>query len=80
MQLATEQGDRIDTLLDLDQGRMTVWKNDVKLEVIQSDGLPLRGPLCWAVSIYSHGDSARIESTPRPDEPAALEVDEAADQ
>ena len=30
MQTATEQGDRIGMLLDLGQGNMTVWKNDVK--------------------------------------------------
>ena len=41
-----EQGDRIGMLLDLDQGSMTVWKNGVKLGVMQAGGL--RGPLCWA--------------------------------
>ena len=43
----TEQGDRIGMLLDLDQGSMTVWKNDEKLGVIQVEGLS--GEFCWAV-------------------------------
>ena len=29
---------------------MTVWKNDVKLGVMQAEGLV--GPLCWAVSMH----------------------------
>ena len=58
-QPAREQGDRIGMLLDLDQGSMTVWKNGVKLGVMQSEGL--RGPLCWAVSVYFSGAmSARV--------------------
>ena len=40
-------------LLDLDQGSMTVWKNDVKLGVM-AEGLS--GPLCWAVSLYQQGE------------------------
>ena len=47
MQGATEQGDCIGLLLDLNQGSMTVWKNDVKLGVIVVEGLCR--PLCWAV-------------------------------
>ena len=39
------QGDHIGMLLDLEQGSMTVWKDDVKLGVMQSEGLS--GPLCW---------------------------------
>ena len=46
MQHAREQGDRIDMLLDLDQGSMTVWKNDERLGVMQAEGLS--GPYCWA--------------------------------
>ena len=38
MQDAEEQGDRIGMLLDLDQGSMTVWKNDVLLGVMQLRG------------------------------------------
>ena len=51
-------------LLDLDQGRMTVWKNDEKLGVMQAEGL--RGPLCWAVSINQQSDSVCIELAPLP--------------
>ena len=43
-------------LLDLDQGSMTVWKNDVKLGVMVGEGLS--GLLCWAASPYANGDSA----------------------
>ena len=57
---ATEQGDRIGMLLDLDQGSMTVWKNGVKLGVMQAEGLS--GPLCCAVEMAGFGFSARIES------------------
>ena len=35
MQPVREQGDCIGMLLDLDQGSMTVWKNDVRLRVMQ---------------------------------------------
>ena len=56
---AMDQGDCIGMLLDLDQGSTTVWKNDVKLGVMQSEGL--RGPLCWAVLLFSRS-SARTES------------------
>ena len=42
---AKEQDNRIGMLLDLDQGSMTLWKNDVKLGVMQAEGLS--GPLCW---------------------------------
>ena len=47
-------------LLDLDQGSMTVWKNGVKLGVMQAEGLS--GPLCCAVEMAGFGFSARIES------------------
>ena len=65
MQPAEEQGDRIGMLLDLDQGSMTVWKNYVRLGMIQAEGLS--GPLCWAVLVY-HGDNARIEAGPLPEQ------------
>ena len=51
MQAAKEQGDRIGMLLDLDQGSMTVWKNDERLGVMQAEGLTrsaLLGGLAWA--------------------------------
>ena len=44
MQIAKMQGARISMLLDLDQGSMTVWKNDVKLGVMVAEGQS--GPLC----------------------------------
>ena len=77
MQPTNEQGDRIGMLLDLDQGSVTVWKNDVQLGMMQAEGLS--GPLCWAIAMTG-GGSARIESASLPDEPAALEVEEAASQ
>ena len=66
VQPAQQQGGRIGLLLDLDQGSMTIWKNDVKLGVMQAEGLI--GPLCWAVSLSGPGYSARIESAPTPAE------------
>ena len=65
MQSAIKQGDRVGMLLDLDQGSMSVWKNDVKMGVMEAEGL--RGPLCGAVSMGGKGESARIESTPLPE-------------
>ena len=52
----------------LDQGSMAVWKNDVRLGVMQAEGLS--GPLYWAV-VMSRSDSVRIaiESAPLPNEP-----------
>ena len=70
-QLAQDQGDRIGMLLDLDQGSMTVWKNGVKLGVMQAEGL--RGPLCWAV-VLGNGDSVRIESAETPASPMEKEL------
>ena len=66
-----EQGDRIGMLLDLDQGSMTVWKNDVKLGVMVAAGL--RGPLCWAAEL-SVGNSVRIESAPANASPTEEEL------
>ena len=71
MQNAMEQGDRIGMLLDLDQGSMTVWKNDEKLGVMVAEGLS--GPVCWATSLF-HGCRARIESAPAPPSPTAEEL------
>ena len=66
------ESDRIGMLLDLDQGSMTVWKNDVKLGVMVAEGL--RGPLCWAVSMFDEGYSVRIESAPAPASPTEEEL------
>ena len=61
-----EQGDRIGMLLDLDQGSMTVWKNDEKLGVMRAEGLS--GELCWAVEMFMPGNSARIEAASLPEQ------------
>jgi len=68
---AREVGDRIGMLLDLDQGSMSVWKDDVKLGVMQSEGLS--GPLCWAASLGA-GGGMRIESAPLPASPTDEEL------
>ena len=58
-------GDCIGMLLDLDQGSMTVWKNNgEKLGVMVAGGLS--GPLSWAVSCSDEGSSVRLESAPLP--------------
>ena len=61
-------------LLDLDQGSMTVWKNDVKLGVMRAEGLS--GPFCWAISIMPSPSitSVRIESAPAPVSPTEEEL------
>ena len=72
MQDVNEQGDRIGLLLDLDQGSMTVWKNDVKLGVMVAEGLS--GPYCWAAELCNEGDRARMESAPAPASPTEEEL------
>jgi hypothetical protein len=57
-----KEGDRIGMLLDLDQGTLTVYKNDEWLGVMATG---LSGEYSWAVSMFDAGNSARIE-------PAAL--------
>ena len=47
---ASETGDCVELLLDLDQGSMTVYKNDERLGVMVASGLS--GEYCWAVSHY----------------------------
>ena len=76
MQPAREQGARIGLLVDLDQGSMTVWKNDEKLGVMRAEGL--RGPLCWAVCMGGHC-SVRIASavalaSPTEEEPSVAKA------
>ena len=55
---------------------MTVWKNDVKLGVMQAEGLS--GPLCWAVNMCPASQpgaaSARLESAPVPESPTEEEL------
>jgi hypothetical protein len=67
MQTAHEEGDRIGMLLDLDQGSMTVYKNDERLGVMAA-GLS-GGEYSWAVSMCIPGNSARIESAEAPASP-----------
>ena len=81
MQDAREQGDRIGVLLDLDRGSTTVWKNGVRLGVLQvppvlSEEHP-SGPLCWAVEMGAGGASVQIDSAraPTEEELATAKVD-----
>eukprot|EP01046_Picozoa_sp_COSAG06_P055568 COSAG06_NODE_10258_length_1716_cov_2.036487_1_plen_291_part_00 len=62
MQTEMENGDRIGLLLDLDQGSMTVYKNDERFGGMATG---LSGEYCWAVVLYS-GSSARIEAAEPP--------------
>jgi hypothetical protein len=64
MQPARE-GDRIGLLLDLDQGSLTVYKNDQWLGVMAGAGL--KGEYCWAVSLGADKDCVHIESKPAPE-------------
>ena len=73
MQTTEEDGDRIGMLLDLDQGTMTVYKNDERLGVMATG---LSGSYSWAVSLYKYS-SARIESVPPPASPTAEQVAQA---
>ena len=66
------EGDRIGLLLDLDQGTMTVYKNDERLGVMATG---LSGKYSWAVSLY--GSSARIQDAEAPVSPSAEEVAQA---
>jgi hypothetical protein len=74
MQSATQQGDRIGMLLDLDQGSMTVYKNDERLGVMATG---LSGDYCWAVSMGNRDDSARIVDAAVPASPTAEELAQA---
>jgi hypothetical protein len=71
---AREDGDRIGMLVDLDQGSMTVYKNDKRLGVMATG---LSGEYCWAVDLYEQGESARIEAAATPASPTAEEVAQA---
>jgi hypothetical protein len=69
-----KQGDRIGMLLDLDQGTMTVYKNDERLGVMATG---LSGEYSWAVAMWNRGNSARIGSAPAPASPTAEELAQA---
>jgi hypothetical protein len=58
-----KNGDRIGMLLDLDQGSMTVYKNDERLGVMATG---LSGTYCWGVGLVVPGNSVRIEPAPLP--------------
>jgi hypothetical protein len=73
-QRAREEGDRIGLLLDLDQGSMTVYKNDERLGVMATG---LSGEYNWAVGLRWQGGSTRIESAPAPASPTATELAQA---
>jgi hypothetical protein len=75
MQGATELGDRIGLLLDLDQGSMTVYNNDERLGVMATG---LSGEYSWAVTMLYEGNSARIGAAPAPASPTAEELAQAA--
>jgi hypothetical protein len=74
MQPAYEEGVRIGMLLDLDQGTMTVYKNDERLGVMATG---LSGEYSWAVEMGAQGDSARIEAAVAPASPTAEELAQA---
>jgi hypothetical protein len=74
------EGDRIGLLLDLDQGTMTVYKNDERLGVMATG---LSGEYCWAVSLYEQQwqwpdstdrDTVRIEAAVAPPCPSVEEL------
>ena len=72
-QSAKEPGDRIGILLDLDQGSMTLYRNDdEKMGVMVAEGLT--GPLCWAAATAYDRTSARIESAVAPASPTNEEL------
>jgi hypothetical protein len=71
MQGAMKEGDHIGLLLDLDQGSMTVYKNDERLGVMATG---LSGEYCWAVSLWQTGESARIEAAVAPASHTAEEL------
>jgi hypothetical protein len=75
MQGPERGGDRIGMLLDLDQGSMTVYKNDERLGVMATG---LSGEYCWAVSLYNEeDDSARIDAAAAPASPTAEQLAQA---
>ena len=71
MQGAQEEVDHIGLLLDLDQGTMTVYKNDERLGVMATG---LSGEYCWAVTLGYPEDSARIDAAATPASPTAEEL------
>ena len=70
------EGDRIGLLLDLDQGSITVYKDDVKMGVLVAAGVT--GPLCWASILYRAEECpavrVRIENRAAPASPTEEEL------
>jgi hypothetical protein len=62
MESARDEGVRIGMLLDLDAGSMTVYRNGVKLGVMQ-EGLG-GAAYSWTVVMYHRGASVRLEGRP----------------
>ena len=58
LEVTEECSYKIGMLLDLEAGTLTVYNNGCKTGVIK-DGLS--GEYCWCASIWSNGDSVRIE-------------------
>jgi hypothetical protein len=79
MQGADEDGDRIGLLLDIDQGSLTVYKNDQRLGVMAT-GLCNTPTLTyhWVVQFDGVGDTIRVKTKPAPASPTAEEVARAA--
>ena len=69
---ALHKGDRVGLLLDLEQGSMTVFKNGLKLGVMQDSGL--RGEYVWAVEMLAR-DSVRIDRGIAPLSPSRTELE-----
>jgi hypothetical protein len=63
MERAEDEGDCIGMLLDLDQGTMTVYKNNERLGVMATG---LSGEYSWAVTLWEQASSARMEAAPIP--------------
>eukprot|EP01043_Picozoa_sp_COSAG02_P048400 COSAG02_NODE_4749_length_5026_cov_795.119139_1_plen_909_part_00 len=65
---AARAGDRMGLLLDLDEGSMTLCKNDERLGLMLPKG-SLSGEFCWAVGMVrsARGDCVRIVSAPVPE-------------
>eukprot|EP01046_Picozoa_sp_COSAG06_P010644 COSAG06_NODE_584_length_14005_cov_23.423486_15_plen_307_part_00 len=72
------EGDRIDLLLDLSAGSMSVFKNGEPLGVMQESGLGGAGvEYRWAVSLFHYGDSARIDAVPAAEVEAVVQARDA---
>ena len=69
MQSAEDDGDRIGMLLDLDQGSMTVYKNDERLGVMMTGGLSEE--YSWAVALRYRDSRVRFEAAAIPAPAAA---------